>query len=105
MRLNYKFVPLYRKRYNRERSTFLNYQEMNNQETVINHLQETLSGVIAGAQQHFMHATINKHGGFNKLGDRMLQESAKESEHTQWLRQQLDLIKSIGLQNYLASQV
>lgn len=29
----------------------------------------------------------------------------EETAHTQWLKQQLDLIKSIGLPNYLASQI
>ena len=151
---------------------------MKNREQIIGYLQETLSGVIAGAQQHFMHATINKHNGYNKLGDRMMEENTEEmdgarkfinriielggvpnvqpekwpvlmnieeqlkvefeeqemalsalngiikaiedddvtkqlfqkylmeeTDHKHWLKQQLDLIESIGLQNYLASQI
>lgn len=151
---------------------------MQDREQIIGYLQEILSGLIAGAQQHFMHATINKHNGFNKLGDRMMQESTEEmnsaskyikrmielggvpkvqpekwpvlmnieeqlkvefgeqemalsalngiitaiedddvtrqlfqeylmeeTNPTHWLKQQLDLIASIGLQNYLTSQI
>lgn len=151
---------------------------MKDREQIIGYLQKTLSGVIAGAQQHFMHASINKHNGFNKLADRMMQENSEEmngagkfikriielggvpnvqaeewpvlmnieeqlkvefeeqkmaldaidgiikaiedddvtrqlfqeylmeeTNHTHWLKQQLDLIASIGLQNYLASQI
>ena len=151
---------------------------MKQQENIIRHLQATLSGIIAGAQQHYMHATINKHRGFNKLSDRMMHENAKEmaeaarfihriidlggipdvqfekwpvhmnieeqlkveyqeqlmalqvlnkiiasieddnvtkqlfqdyiadeAGHTQWLKQQLDLIESIGLKNYLSNQI
>jgi bacterioferritin len=151
---------------------------MKDQKQTIEYLQEILSGIMAGAQQHFMHATINKQRGFHKLGDHMLEENASEmaesasfvnriielggvpsikpekfeiqmeiesqlkveyqeqlaameflntiidsiqkdqltldliqkytideAAHTNWLKQQLDLIAAIGLQNYLASQV
>lgn len=151
---------------------------MKNQEMTIRYLQETLSGIIAGAQQHYMHATINKHRGFNKISERMFEENAKEMndatvfinriielgaipdvspqkwpidmdienqlkteyeeqkmalealdhiiinienddvtrqifqnylmdeyQHTQWLKQQLDLIGAIGKQNYLSNQI
>lgn len=151
---------------------------MKNKETTINFLQEVLSGIMAGVQQHYVHATINKQSGFNKLGDRMLEESSKElneagifvnriielggvptvkpqevlilmnieeqfktelkeqvfaldalekiiatidnddvtkrifqdyladeAEHTTWLKQQIKLIDSVGLKNYLATQI
>lgn len=151
---------------------------MKNKKQTIEYLQQTLSGVISGSQQHFIHGTINKSRGFNKLADRMIKESQEEmnggskfinriielgsvpdvqpekwpiltdiheqlkveyqeqemaltklndiiksinddevtknlfqeylfeeTNHTRWLKQQLDLIKGIGLQNYLASQV
>lgn len=151
---------------------------MKNKNQTIEYLQKTLSGIMAGSQQHFFHAIINRQKGFNKLAERMLLESKEEMDgasvfiqriielggipevqpekwpvlmdvqeqlnieyaeqelaltalngiinsisdddatkqlfqeylqeetaHTQWLKQQLDLIKSIGLQNYLASQI
>lgn len=175
----YKFISIFVSRAIFS-STIYKYKiaKMQDKEQIIGYLEETLSGVIAGAQQHFMHATINKHNGFNKIGDRMMQESTEEmngagkfikriielggvpdvqpekwpvlmnieeqlkvefreqemalsalngiikaienddvsrqlfqeylmeeTNHTHWLKQQLDLIASIGLQNYLASQI
>jgi len=173
------FVYLCRKRYDRILiNNCIKINKMKNQETTINVLQATLSGIIAGAQQHFMHANINKYRGFNKLANRMLEENAKEmaeagtfinriielgripdvnpekwpvhmdiesqfkteyeeqkmaldalnsiisnieddyvtkeiyqkylldeANHTKWLKQQIDLMESIGLQNYLANQI
>lgn len=51
---------------------------MKEQNKIISYLQEILSGIIAGAQHHFIHATINKQRWFHKLGDRIIAAAASE---------------------------
>ena len=41
-------------------------------------LQSILSGLLAGAQMHYVHAQINKQRGFGKLASRMLEEYEEE---------------------------
>lgn len=151
---------------------------MENNQKNIQILQEIAGGLSAGALQHFSHANINIQRGFNKLGNRMLEEYREEmetvgkiinrilelggtpnfiieqfetytdvetqlnkelkeqkeglktieriieendwdkvtedfltqylieeNEHLAWLQQQVNLIQSVGIQNYLTKQI
>lgn len=51
---------------------------MGDKEKVLKLLQEVISGVLNGAQQHFIHATINIQKGYVKLGNRMMDEYNEE---------------------------
>ncbi|HML65173.1 MAG TPA: ferritin-like domain-containing protein [Dysgonomonas sp.] len=151
---------------------------MENKEKTLQLLEEVASGILGGAQQHFIHATINIQKGYVKLGNRMMDEyneemvnvakiinriielggtpdfeitpypvypevenqlrnecqqqyeglkeleqslraaepdivtkdfftdyMIEETAHAIWLKQQVDFIESIGIQNYLAKQI
>lgn len=52
---------------------------MKTKEQSIKVLQQILSGLIGGSQQHYMHATINEHKGYTKLADKMMAEFKEET--------------------------
>ncbi len=153
-------------------------ETMNKNENAVALLQGILSGVLGGAQMHYIHAKINEQSGYVKLAARMLEEYEEEmasvatiiahirrlggeprhevelmpvyssveeqirkecemqvagvaalevaikqsetdivtenylmdyleeeTDHANWLRQQVQLIDGIGIQNYLAKQI
>lgn len=153
-------------------------ETMNKNENAVALLQGILSGVLGGAQMHYIHAKINEQNGYVKLAARMLEEYEEEmasvatiighirrlggeprhevelmpvyssveeqirkecemqvagvaalevaikqseadivtenylmdyleeeTDHANWLRQQVQLIDGIGIQNYLAKQI
>lgn len=51
---------------------------MGDKEKILQLLQEVASGILSGAQQHFIHATINIQKGYVKLGNHMMDEYNEE---------------------------
>ena len=81
------------------------YHKLHIGETVKEQLQSDLQLEYAAIAFLNQGITVARNAGDNATKDMMTKILVSEEEHTDWLEAQLELIKQVGEQNYLAQQM
>ncbi|WP_225537319.1 ferritin-like domain-containing protein [Wolbachia endosymbiont of Mansonella perstans] len=66
-----------------------------NKEIIAKHLNKSLTGELTSISQYFLHSTILKDSGVNKLTEKMKNELDEELEHANKLAERILLLKGI----------
>ncbi|MDR0288910.1 MAG: bacterioferritin [Rickettsiales bacterium] len=66
-----------------------------NKEIIIKHLNKSLTGELTSIRQYFLHSTILKDSGINKLAEKMKDELDEELEHANKLAERVLLLKGV----------
>ncbi|MGL9681908.1 MAG: bacterioferritin [Wolbachia sp.] len=66
-----------------------------NKKIIIKHLNKLLTGELTSIRQYFLHSTILKDSGINKLAEKMIEELYEELGHANKLAERILLLKGI----------